>query len=497
MPNEKTQQENKEEKIVIEKWQPNELPGRAEARAQEIRSQDEAREKRRKQEIAEKYSRESREAEINRQLQKMEADAAKKISENLTKLLNDWEKGDKQELQKKEQDAIDRLEAEKQKALEKAKNELDQEYLSKIEEAKKFLEQLKSPQETANRNYQREIIEKERKEWSSRNDACCEVYNKPETSAQEKVGYDEIIEKIETRLKELNQQAEELDEAVSKQQAKVDLLNQKYQEALDKANRTIEVNAKDQIDAHKQRLEQLEKWTYNVEAQNRFESEINEGKRSEDQVRMDVERDFNASKKADEGQFLRESNALKRRHDQALDYYKRVEEMQSTQKMFKASDSSEFNEMIQALRNCGDALLSQELGDEAEEKMAKLGAEAYKKCQSYLDKKKRTLFDGRKTEIGGKRREIANELKDTLLAICPRIKKQLNPEKYGWADEKQENKNADPKQTNKGGDKTKVQIKFDQLSNKPKGNGSIIKKQDVPKSEKKKSTDGPVMKNGI
>lgn len=311
------------------------------------------------------------------------------------------------------------------------------------------------------------------------------------------MGYDEIIKKIETRLKELNQQAEELDEAVSKQQAKVDLLNQKYQEALDKANRTIEVNAKDQIDAHKQRLEQLEKWTYNVEAQNRFESEINEGKRSEDQVRMDVERDFNASKKADEGQFLRESNALKRRHDQALAYYKRVEEMQSTQKMFKASDSNEFNEMIQALRNCGDALLSQELGDEAEEKMARLGAEAYKKCQSYLDKKKRTLFDKRKTEIGGKRREIATELKDTLLTICPRIKKQLNPEKYGWAEEKQENKNADLKQENKGGDKTRVSINLEQLSNKSKGNGSIIKKQDVPKSEKKKSTDGPVMKNGI
>lgn len=121
MPNEKTQQENKEQKIVIEKWQPNELPGRAEAREREIRSQENTWKTRREQEIAEKYSRESRKAEINRQLQKMEADAAKKISENLTKLLNDWEKGDKQELQKKEQDAIERLETEKQKALEKAK----------------------------------------------------------------------------------------------------------------------------------------------------------------------------------------------------------------------------------------------------------------------------------------------------------------------------------------------------------------------------------------
>ena len=172
--------------------------------------------------------------------------------------------------------------------------------------------------------------------------------------------------------------------------------------------------------------------------------------------------------------------------------------MQSTKKLFKASDSDEFNEMIQALRNCGDALLSQELGDEAEEKMARLGAEAYKKCQSYLDQKKRVLFDGRKTEAGSKRREIATELKDTLLAICPRIKKQLDPAKYGWGEENKDNEKADVKQPKKenGSKNEKVAMNFDQLSNKTTESGKKNKNLVVPKNEKGKSAEKPVIKNG-
>ena len=498
MPNENKQQDKKEQKIVIEKWQPNELPGRAQLREQKIRSEENARKTRREQEIAEKYSRARQEAESNRKIQQMNEDASKKISENLNKLIRDWAQGGKQKALDKEQDAIDRLEAEKKNALEKAKEKLDQEYLSKIEEAKELLERLKSPEETKNRKNQLKIIEEERKAWSARNDDCYKVYNKPETSAPEKADYDKLIKKIENRLKELNQQAEELNEAVSKQQAKLNQLNQKYKEALNKATRTIEVNAKDQIDAHKQRLEQIGKWQYNVDDQNQFVSEVNEKKRSEEQIRSDVKRDFEASKKTDETELLRESNTLKRRHDQALAYYKRVEEMQSTKKLFKASDSDEFNEMIQALRNCGDALLSQELGDEAEEKMARLGAEAYKKCQSYLDQKKRVLFDGRKTEAGSKRREIATELKDMLLAICPMIKKQLDPAKYGWGEENKDNEKADVKQPKKenGSKNEKVAMNFDQLSNKTTESGKKNKNLVVTKNEKGKSAEKPVIKNG-
>lgn len=254
------------------------MPGRAQLREQKIRSEENARKTRREQEIAEKYSRARQEAESNRKIQQMNEDASKKISENLNKLIRDWAQGGKQEALDKEQDAIDRLEAEKKNALEKAKEKLDQEYLSKIEEAKELLERLKSPEETKNRKNQLKIIEEERKAWSARNDDCYKVYNKPETSAPEKADYDKLIKKIENRLKELNQQAEELNEAVSKQQAKLNQLNQKYKEALNKATRTIEVNAKDQIDAHKQRLEQIGKWQYNVDDQNQFVSEVNEKK---------------------------------------------------------------------------------------------------------------------------------------------------------------------------------------------------------------------------
>ncbi len=499
MPNENKKQEAN---IVIEKWNDAQLAARAEAREQMVR-----REEQRLQGIIDtKYSPLSLDAEVNKRLNQSQKDFLEKKQDNLAKLMLEWADGGKMNALKKEQDAMDQLRKNQQSELEKEEEKLAKKHLAKIraeeenlkkqeEELKKLQDQLKeakgkqdelnSPEALKKRQKELDGIEQERKAWSDKNNACIEAYKDPQTTPEQKKDYDTILKQMELQLHELNKKARELIEepeqqkqrvvelnlaaeqqkrAIQDQKELIGRMNTSYQDARDRAKAALEVNYQDEIGAHEKRKQQMAKWSYNVEEQEAFVEKLKEKQATRNQIKRDVASEFKEAQDLS----LRETNGLKKRHNDALEYYKKVEEMQSTKKLFGGSDTRAFKEMIQALRDCGDALISQEAGDEAEEKMARLGAEAYRKCQSYLDQKKRKLVDSRLSDAGSKRRELSAELMDTLRSICPRIKKQLEPEKYSFAAPNQEPEKNDKKSSGMDAGQ-KEKLNFNQLTNKNTG----------------------------
>ncbi len=497
--------ENKQQKqdIVIEKWDAAQLEKRASNRAKNVRSQQRIWELANKDILEEKYG----ESRYKEEKKKRREDIEKKINEKsrdyLAILMRRWEHGEKKDLRQAELDAIAQLQKEQKEKLAQEEKKLEQEHLKKMQEAEEKLKQLNQvnyPEKIKKQQEELVRIKAEINGWHEKNNACMEQYNKPATSRKEKNEYEKIINEAENRMNELrkkeieltdeidqlNEKVEQQKKAIQNQKEKTEKLKTSYQAAKDQVKKTLEVKYQDQIGAHEKRLKDMEKWLYNVVEQNDYESRISEKKITDKDIEREIKLDLDVQKRWDEDQLTRKTNALKKRHEEGLAYYKRVEEMQSTIKKFGAADSEAFKEMIQALRKCGDALIKQGISDEEQNEMGRLGAEAYRKCQSYLGQKRRFLFDTRRSEAGIKRREITTELMDTLLNICPRIEKQLDPEKYSFSDDKKDLQ----------GEPKKEPLNFNKLTGSNGGTGKKQKTFAASKDEKEKTTGAKQMQKG-
>lgn len=482
MPNNNGQQKNNLQNIQLEKYEENEIKSRAESRQQQTNFSRADWKKDRLAKIDADYTDEILSNRIEEQKGVIERKYSKLLTDYVGYLRGKWETSDREKTLNDIQAKIDEIIKETDEKLKAEKILVEEKYNKKIlteqEKLKQWQHQKKendaesSTEKCAERANQKNYIRESREILQLELNKQYELYNKKGTSEAEKKACENFMHEAEEKFKQfndeeyaLNQKEEELqkkkteiDKVIKEQEEKISNLENAKQEAWENKENEIKNLSQNRIENWQETKEAKKKWLYDWEARDEYSSELNKQEEKElENVPIEVKAQFEKEKAAKIAQLERDVKSLEERHNKGLDFYKELDKIQSTKKKV-GSDTDEFKQMINSLKQCADAMLENTVGKEADENLLKLAEDAYRKCQFYRSEKKGAFGGFRWSRVGDKRRTAAKEFSNKLLEICPGLR-----EKLGLEAENVNNKKGSQSDKNK---KTREPVKFPELDKK-------------------------------